>query len=162
MNQKIAGSSSARIDRVLCGKLDRLVWQADQLQLMSEVLCCNGQCVWLWIRRLQVRVLPGSIGFMWQGFSQASMASWPATTDVRGPVLQWTMRLTMNQKIAGSSSARIDRVLCGKLDRLVWQAGRPQVMSEVLWRNRQCVWLWIRRLQVRVLPGSIGFYVARI
>ena len=25
---------------------------------------------------------------------------WYATTDVRGPVLQWTMRLTMNQKIA--------------------------------------------------------------
>ncbi len=91
MNQKIAGSSPARIDRVLCGKdldrlvwqadqlqlrscgamdnasdyksedcrfeccqdqevscgkdLDRLVWQADRLQLMSEVLCCNGQCV---------------------------------------------------------------------------------------------------------------------
>ncbi len=40
MNQKIAGSSPARIDRVLCGKdLDMLVWQADQLQLMSEVLC---------------------------------------------------------------------------------------------------------------------------
>ena len=39
MNQKIAGSSPARIDRVLCGKdLDRLVWQGDQLQLMSEVL----------------------------------------------------------------------------------------------------------------------------
>ena len=46
MNQKIAGSGPARIDRVLCGKdLDRLVWQADGLQLMSEVLCCNGQCV---------------------------------------------------------------------------------------------------------------------
>ncbi len=46
MNQKIAGSSPARIDRVLCGKdLDRLVWQADQLQLMSEVLWRNGQCV---------------------------------------------------------------------------------------------------------------------
>ena len=26
----------------------------------------------------------------------------PATTDVRGPVLQWTMRLTTNQKIAGT------------------------------------------------------------
>ncbi len=39
---------------------------------------------------------------MWQGFRQASMASWPATTDVRGPVLQWTMRLTMNQTIAGT------------------------------------------------------------
>ncbi len=56
MNQKIAGSSPARINRVLCGKdLDRLVWQAERLQLMS-----------------------------------------------RGPVLQWTMRLTMNQKIAGT------------------------------------------------------------
>ena len=33
---------------------------------------------------------------------------------------QWTMRLTMNQKIAGLSPARIDRVLCDKdLDRLV-------------------------------------------
>ena len=46
MNQKIAGSSPARVNRVLCGKdLDRLVWQADQLQLMSEVLWRNGQCV---------------------------------------------------------------------------------------------------------------------
>jgi hypothetical protein len=46
INQKIAGSSPARINRVLCGKdLDGLVWQADRLQLMSEVLCCNGQCV---------------------------------------------------------------------------------------------------------------------
>ena len=77
---------------------------------------------------------------MCQGFRQASMASWPATSYFRGPVVQQTMRLTMNQKIAGSSPARIIRVLCGKdLDRLVWQAGRPQVMSEVLWRNRQCV-----------------------
>ncbi len=33
------------------------------------------------------------------------------------------MRLTINQKIAGSSPARINRILCGKdLDRLVWQA----------------------------------------
>ncbi len=40
--------------------------------------------------------------FMWQGFRQASMASWPATTDVRGPLLQWTMCLTKNQKIAGT------------------------------------------------------------
>ncbi len=40
---------------------------------------------------------------------------------------QWTMRLTMNQKIAGSSPARIKRVLCGKdLDRLVWQAEERQ------------------------------------
>jgi hypothetical protein len=63
---------------------------------------------------------------MCQGFRHASMASLPATTDVRGPVAQWTRRLTMNQKIAGSSPARIDRVLCGKdLDRLVWQADRP-------------------------------------
>jgi len=30
------------------------------------------------------------------------MASCPAKTDVRGPVLQWTMRLTTNQKIAGT------------------------------------------------------------
>jgi hypothetical protein len=46
-NQKIAGSSPAI--RVLCGKdLDRLVWQADRLQLMSEVLCCNLQ----WTMRL--------------------------------------------------------------------------------------------------------------
>jgi hypothetical protein len=36
MNQKIAGSSPVRINRVLCGKdLDRLVWQADRLQQMS-------------------------------------------------------------------------------------------------------------------------------
>ncbi len=36
---------------------------------------------------------------------------------------QWTRRLTLSQKIAGSSPARINRVLCGKdLDRLVWQA----------------------------------------
>jgi hypothetical protein len=56
---------------------------------------------------------------MWQGFTQASMASWPATSYVRGPVAQQTMHLTMNQKIAGSSPARINRVLCGKdLDRL--------------------------------------------
>jgi hypothetical protein len=62
-------------------------------------------------------------------FRQASMTSWPATTDVRGPVAKLTMRLTMNQKISGSSPARIDRVLCGKdLDRLVWQADRPQVI----------------------------------
>ncbi len=56
-------------------------------------------------------------------FRQASRTSWPATSNVRGPVVQWTTRLTMNQKIAGSSPARINRVLCGKdLDRLVWQA----------------------------------------
>jgi hypothetical protein len=125
MNQKIAGPSPARIYRVLCGKdLDRLEWQADQLQLMSEVLWCKGQCVWLQIRRLQVWVLPGSIGFyVARIYRQASMASWPATTDVRGPVAQWTMCQTTNQKIAGSSPARINRVLCGKdLDRLVWQA----------------------------------------
>ncbi len=49
MNQKIAGSSPARIDRILCGKdLDRLVWQGDQIQLMSEVLWRNGQCVLLY------------------------------------------------------------------------------------------------------------------
>jgi hypothetical protein len=42
---------------------------------------------------------------MWQGFRQASMASCPATTYVRGPVAQWTMRLTTNQTIAGSSPA---------------------------------------------------------
>ncbi len=30
------------------------------------------------------------------------MASWPASTYVRGPVLQWTMCLTTNQKIAGT------------------------------------------------------------
>jgi hypothetical protein len=41
---------------------------------------------------------------MWQGFRQAIMASWPATTDVRGPVLQWTMRLTTNKKIAGTGN----------------------------------------------------------
>jgi hypothetical protein len=62
------------------------------------------------------------------------------TSYVRGPVAQWTLHLTMNQKIAGLSPARINKVLCGKdLDRLVWLAGRSQVMSEVLWRNRQCV-----------------------
>ena len=50
------------------------------------------------------------------------MARCPATTNVRGPVAQWTMRLTMNQKIEGSSPARINRVLCGKdLDRIGWQ-----------------------------------------
>jgi hypothetical protein len=37
MNQKIAGSSPAKIERVLCVKdLDMLVWQADQLQLMQR------------------------------------------------------------------------------------------------------------------------------
>ncbi len=37
MNQKVAGSSPARIDRVLCVKdLDMLVWQADQLQLCQR------------------------------------------------------------------------------------------------------------------------------
>ncbi len=41
---------------------------------------------------------------------------------------QWTTRLTMNQKIAGSSPARFDRVLCSKdLDRLVWQADQLQL-----------------------------------
>ncbi len=60
--------------------------------------------------------------------------------NVRGPVVQRTTRLTKNQEIAGSSPARIDRVLCGKdLDRLVWQADKLQLMSEVLWRNGQCV-----------------------
>jgi hypothetical protein len=45
--------------------------------------------------------------------------------------------IAMNQKIAGSSPARIDRVLCVKdLDMLVWQADQLQLMSEVLWRNR--------------------------
>ncbi len=40
---------------------------------------------------------------------------------------QWTKHPTMNQKIAGSSPARMDRVLCGKdLDRLVWQADQLQ------------------------------------
>ena len=68
------------------------------------------------------------------------MASWPATSYVRGPVAQWIMRLTMNQKIAGSSPTRINRVLCGKdLDRLVWQADRLQLMSKVLCCNGQCV-----------------------
>ncbi len=96
-------------------------------------------------------------------FRQASMTSWQATSYVRVPVTQWTRRLTMNQKIAGSSPARIDRLLCVKdLDMLEWQADQLQLMSEVLWRNGQGVWLWIRRLQVRVLPGLIGFYVARI
>ncbi len=65
--------------------------------------------------------------FMWQGFRQANMASWPATSSVRGPVAQQTMRLTMNQKIAGSSPAKINRVLFVKdLDRLEWQADRLQ------------------------------------
>jgi hypothetical protein len=37
-------------------------------------------------------------------------------------VAQWTKRLTINQKNAGSSPARVDRVFCGKdLDRLVWK-----------------------------------------
>ncbi len=77
---------------------------------------------------------------MWQGFRQASMASWPATSYVRGPVAQFTMRLAMNQKIAGSSPARSNRLLCGKdLDRLVWQAEQLQLMSEVLCCNGQCV-----------------------
>jgi hypothetical protein len=48
--------------------------------------------------------------------------------------VQWTMCLTMNQKIASSSPARINRVLCGKdLDRLVWQDDQLQLMS------RSCV-----------------------
>jgi hypothetical protein len=48
------------------------------------------------------------------------MVSLLATIYVRGPVEQWSTILTMNQKIAGSSPARIDRVLCDKdLDRLV-------------------------------------------
>jgi hypothetical protein len=54
-------------------------------------------------------------------------------------VAQWTSRLTMDQKIAGSSPARIDRVLCGKdLDMLVWQADQLKLMSKVLRRNGQC------------------------
>ncbi len=32
----------------------------------------------------------------------------------RGPVAQWTTRLTTNQKIAGSSPARIDSILVTK------------------------------------------------
>ena len=53
---------------------------------------------------------------------------------------QWTMRLTMNQKIAGSSPARIDSVLRVKdLDMLVCQADQLQLMLEVLWRNGQGV-----------------------
>ncbi len=53
---------------------------------------------------------------------------------------QWITRLTMNQKIAGSSPARIDRILSGKdLDRLVWPGDQLQLMSEVLLRNGQCV-----------------------
>ncbi len=44
---------------------------------------------------------------------------------------QWITRLTMNQKIAGLSPARINRILCGKdLDRLVWQGDQLQLMSE--------------------------------
>ncbi len=149
MNQKFAGSSPARIS---CGKnLDRLVWQVDQLQLMSKVLWRNGQRVWLWIRRLQFESCQD---FMLQGFRQASMASWPATTNVRGPVAQWTMRLTTNQKIAGSSLARIIRVLCGKdLDRLVWQADRLQLMSEVLCCNLQ----WTMRLTTnQKIAGTVN------
>ncbi len=58
--------------------------------------------------------------FMWQGILQASITSWPATPSFTGPVAQWTTRLTTNQKIACSSPARIDGVLCGKeSDRLV-------------------------------------------
>jgi hypothetical protein len=54
------------------------------------------------------------------GFRQARGTGRPATRYVRGPVEQWTTSLTMNQKIAGSSPARIDRVLCDKdLDGLV-------------------------------------------
>ena len=83
---------------------------------------------------------------MWQGFRQASMASCPATSYVRGPVAQWTMRLTTNQKIAGSSPDRIIRVLCGKdLGRLVWQADRLQLMSEVL----SPVLQWTMRLTMK-------------
>jgi hypothetical protein len=68
------------------------------------------------------------------------MTSRPTTSYVRGPVAQWTRRLTMNQKIAGSSPGRVDWVLCGKdLDMLVWQADQLQLMSEILWRNGQCV-----------------------
>ena len=74
-------------------------------------------------------------------FRQASRTSWPATSYVKGHVVQWTTCLTMNQKIAGSSHARIDRVLCGK-DRLVWQADQLQLMSEVLWRNGQWLYSW--------------------
>ncbi len=88
---------------------------------------------------------------MWQGFRQTSMASWPATTDVRDPVAQWAMCLTTNQKIAGSGPDRINRFLCGKdLERLVWQADRLQLMSEVLCCNGQCLWLRIRRLLVQL------------
>ncbi len=39
------------------------------------------------------------------GFREASGTSLPATRYVRGPVAQWTTRLTTNQKIAGSSPA---------------------------------------------------------
>ncbi len=149
MNQKIASLSPARI---LCDKdLDRLVWQVDQLQLMSEVLWRNGQRVWLWSEDCR---LESCRDFMWQGFRQASMESWPATTNVRGPVAQWTMRLTTNQKIAGSSPARIIRVLCDKdLDRLVWQADRLHLMSEVLCCNLQ----WTMRLTTnQKIAGTVN------
>jgi hypothetical protein len=35
------------------------------------------------------------------------------------------------------------------------------IRQKVLWRNGQRVWLRIRRLQVRVLPGSVLFSLAR-
>ncbi len=133
MNQKIAGSSPARI---LCGKdLDRLVWQVDQLQVKRSCGAMDSASDY----ESEDCRFESCQNFMLQGFRQASMASWPATTNVRGPVAEWTIRLTTNQKIAGSSPARIIRVSCGRnLDRLVWL----QLMSEVLCCNLQ----WTMRL----------------
>ena len=147
MNQKIAGSSPARI---LCGKdLDRLVWQVDQLQVKRS---CGAMDSTSDYESEDCR-FESCQNFMLQGFRQASMASWPATTNVRGPVAQWTMRLTTSQKI-GSSPARIIRVLCGKdLDRLVWQADRLQLMSEVLCCNLQ----WTMRLTMnQKIAGTVN------
>jgi hypothetical protein len=51
----------------------------------------------------------------------------------RGPVAHWTTRLTTNQKIAGSSPARIGYLIFS------W----PNSLWEVLWRNGHRVWLRI-------------------
>ncbi len=67
---------------------------------------------------------------------------------------QWITCLTMNQKIAGSSPARINRILCGKdLDRLVWQGDQLQLMSEVLTMNQKVAGLSPARIN-RVLCGK--------
>jgi hypothetical protein len=66
--------------------------------------------------------------------------------------VQWTRRLTVNQKIAGLSPARINRILCVKdLDMLVWQADQLQLML------RGPVLQWTMRLTMnQKIEGTVN------